>query len=208
MFRLFAITLLVLCLVMNVLAGEPAPPKVVAVVTGGGSTTVSGTIVVDKMAAFPEDDVETHSEKMASLTFGGNTMIVLGNSHVRLHAAAADLLSGGTVVTTSTRFTVQSSCLSAQPIAMSNSKYSVVPYQGRIYIHAEQGDVLVKARRELRVPSGKTAVISSCGKPGEILEFASGSNLPYQIVFGSAVAAGVIVITQPMSSESPKPIAH
>jgi len=164
---------------------------------------------VDKMAAFPEDDVETHSDKMANLTFSGSSVTVLGNSHIKLHVDAADLLAGGTSVTTSTRFAVRSGCFSAQPFDAINARYSVVPYQGRIYIHAEQGDLLVKARRELRVPAGKTAVISSCGKPGEILEFTSGSNLPYQIVFGTALAAGAIAITQqPVSGESPKAAAH
>jgi hypothetical protein len=200
--------MLVLCLPISCVAAQPLPPKVTAVVSAGPSTTVSGTMVVDKMAAFPEDDVETHSNKMANLTFTGNSLTVLGNSHIKLHEESADLISGGMVVSTASRFIVQSSCFSAQPVKATGSRYSVSPYQGRIYIHADQGDLLVKTRREIRIPAGKTVAITSCGKPGEMVQFAGGNDGTLKAIFAGALAAGVGVAIalpdkQPVSSECP-----
>jgi hypothetical protein len=164
-------------------------------------------MVMDKMAVFPEDEVETHSDKIASLTFTGNSLTVLGKSHIKFHAESADLLSGGTAVATKSRFLLKSSCFSAQPVAASGSRYSVVPNQGRIYIHAEQGDLLVKAKREIRVPAGKTVAITSCGKPGEIIQFAGGSDFPFQAASAGALAGGTTTVVvfgkQPVSGECP-----
>ncbi len=159
---------------------------------------------MDKMNAFPEDDVETHSDKMANLAFTGSSLTVLGKSHIKFHVDSADLISGGTSVFTTSRFVIKSSCFSAQPVVAAGSRYSVVPYQDRIYIRAEQGDLLVKAKREVRVPSGKTVAITSCGKTGEVIQFTGGSDLPLQAVFAGAIgAAAATPLVIPMSSECP-----
>jgi hypothetical protein len=100
------------------------------------------------MAAFPEDELETHSDDPAVLTFSGNTIRVLGKSHIKLHESGHELLFGGTVVSTSTRYQVQSKCFSAQPTFEKETKYSVVANDGHIFIRAELGEVIVKARRE------------------------------------------------------------
>jgi hypothetical protein len=113
---------------------------------------------------------------------------VLGKSHIKFHTESADLLSEGTAVWTTSRFAIKSRCFSAQPVAAAGSRYSVVPYQGRIYIHAEQGDLLVKARPEMRVPAGKTVAITSCGKSGEVMRFVGGNEFPLQAVFAGALA--------------------
>ena len=163
-------------------------------------------MVMDKMTVFPEDEVETHTDKVANLTARGTSLNVLGKSHIKYHVESAELLSGGTSVSTTSRFMIKSGCFSAQPAAETGSRYSVVPYQGRIYIHAEQGDLLVKTKREMRVPSGKTVAITSCGKPGEVVQFAGDSNVISKLLFGSAVATGAassIIIKQAISGECP-----
>jgi hypothetical protein len=117
---------------------------------------------MNKMIAYPDDRIETHSGNHASMTFNGNTIIVLGNTNLKLEANAAELISGGTVVSTTTRYAVHSGCFSVQPSSAS-ARYSVVPYQGRIYIHAEEGEVIVKNgmrcafRRARRSQSGGAA---------------------------------------------------
>ena len=198
---------MVLCLALQSIAAGPNAPVYTAIVYGGSETTVDDTVVINQMAAFPENSVQTHSDKTARLSFHGNELTLLGNSRVQLHTDSAEL-SGGVVVTTTTRFIIKSDCFTAQPAASGSSRYSVVPYQGRLYIHAEQGDVLVKAKRELHVPAGKTAAIIACGKPGQILEFTRDGDLIDKLVLGGAVAAGAATITnlpcQPVSAESPE----
>jgi hypothetical protein len=55
-----------------------------------------------------------------------------------------------------------------------------VPYQGRIYIHAEQGDLLVEARRRDAGPCGQDGGDHSCGKSGEVMRFVGGNEFPLQ----------------------------
>jgi len=166
-------------------------------------------MVMNKMAAYPDDRIETHSDKHASVTLNGNSIVVLGNSNLKLEANAAELVSGGTVVKSSTQYVVHSSCFSVQPAGPAT--YSVVPYQGRIYIHAEQGDIIVKTRREMRVPAGKTVAIAACGKPAETLDFAGNREWPYKLVFGGATGAGIAVIPilpRNVSAECPHEPCH
>jgi hypothetical protein len=63
-----------------------------------------------------------------------------------------------------------------------------VPYQGRIYIHAEQGDLLVEARRRDAGPCGQDGGDHSCGKSGEVMRFVGGNEFPLQAVFAGALA--------------------
>jgi hypothetical protein len=189
------------------------PPPFTTIVSAGSDTTVSDTIVVGKMAAFPDDEVKTHSDNVANITFAGNALTVLGKSQIKLHENSSELLSGGTVVATTTRFMVRSSCFSAEPVSSNSSRYFVYPYQGRIYIQSEIGELLVKARREMRVPAGKTLAITLCGKPGERVQFANKTEFPFKTVFGGALAglATVPVLlknTEPVSAECPNGVCR
>jgi hypothetical protein len=185
--RSFLIFVLILCLSVCAFG---KPPKYTAIVTSGPSTTVSGTAVLDRMAAFPEDELETHSNDPAVLTFSGNTIRVLGKSHIKLRESGHELLFGGTVVSTSTRYEVQSNCFSAQPAFEKETKYSVLAKDGHIFIRAELGEVMVKARREVRVKAGKTLEILSCGKPDETTKFEGDGHLSYGAIAGSAAGLG------------------
>src|SRR5437899_4743009 len=86
--------------------------------------------------------------------------------------------------------TAHRTCFSAQPVAATGSRYSVVPHKRSHQHHAEQGDLQVKARREMRVPAGKTLAITAWGKPGEVMRFAGGHEFPFQAIFAGALATG------------------
>lgn len=184
--------LLVFCIPLESLAAGPNPPKTTAIVSADASTTVSGTSVTDKMSVFPNDDVETHSAKPAEVTFEGTSLTVLGNSHIRFHESFAELLSGGAIVTTRSEFTLRSSCLSAQPLTATISRYSVVPFEKQVFIQVEQGDLLVKARKDVRVSAGKTVEITSCGKPDEAVHFIEKNGLALKGLIAAGAAMGAV----------------
>ena len=167
-----------------------------AIVSGGPGTTVGDVHVETTMAAFPDDVVESHSDKFSKLTFKGNNLALLGKSKMQLLPNAAKLLDGGIVVSTDTNFEVHSECFAVTPTSKS-AKFSVTPYQGRMYVYAEQGDAVVKATkfsREMRVPQGKTVAITDPCKPGGRIDFASDADKIYLIVMGGAAAAGTAVV--------------
>lgn len=187
---LYSVALAVGLAVQSMAAG---PPAFTAIVSGGSATTVGDVQVVNTMAAFPKDVVETHSNNLAKLTFQGNILTLLGNSKIALLPDAAQLRGGGIVVATTTRYEVRSECFSAIPVS-ATAKFSVTPYAGRTYVHAEQGDVLVRktasTAREVRVPEGKTLAITNPCQPGGRLDFASDNDTAYKIALGGGAAAG------------------
>ncbi len=176
-----------------------------AVVFAGPDTTVDGTVVIDRMGAYPEELVETHSANAATMLVTGTVIQVLGNSRVRYHGTSAELLSGEVSVSTVTRFLVMSECFAAQPGPIGNTRYSITTYDSKLYLAAQQGELLVKAGKEMRVPAGRVLAISSCGKPSELMQFVSAGDLRYKAAFGAtAAAAGAsAIIIRPLSSEKP-----
>ncbi len=191
MLRGFYSVALAVCLAVQSVAAGPA---FTAVVSGGPATTVGDVQVVNTMAAFPKDVVETHSNNLAKLTFQGNILTLLGHSKITLLPDAAQLQGGGIVVSTQTKYEVHAECLSVVPVSAA-ARFSVTPYAGRIYVHAEQGEVLVKktasVQREVRIPEGKTLAITHACKPGGLLDFATDNDMAYKIAMGGAAAAGV-----------------
>ncbi len=166
-------------------------------------------LVVGTMAAFPNNIVATHSNHFANLTFNRNTLTLLGNSKIKLLSNASELMGGGIVVSTSTQYEVLIGCLSVQPVGKPNT-YSITPYQGRIYIRAEQGDVLVRkaiaSAREVSIAQGKTLAITNACKAGEQMAFAADGDKIGKLVWGAAAGtgAGVVVAApkQPISPDS------
>ena len=166
-----------------------------AIVSGGPGTTVGDVHVETTMAAFTNDVVETHSDQFSKLTLKGNNLALLGKSKMQLLPNAAKLLDGGIVVTTETNFEVRSECFSVIPVSKS-AKFSVTPYQGRLYVYAERGDAMVKTMksREMRVPQGKTLAITNPCQPGGRMDFASDADTRYLIAMGAAAAGGTAVV--------------
>ena len=152
--------------------------------------------VVATMVAGLNDVVETHTNHSASITFKDNTLTLLGNSRIRVRENAADLLSGGVSVTSKGRYAIQSDCLTVVPVPQ-EARYSVVPYQNRIYIDAEQSNVSVKSnksKREMSVPQGKTLAVTNACKPGELMDFAGQNDTWYKAAIGAAGPAGVTTV--------------
>ena len=185
------VALFLTCLVIHGFAAEPASPNTTAVVYAGKDTYIGETRVLDTMALFPNESVETRGGEFSSVILPGTSIRVLERSQITYLVDSAELLHGQVSVNTSTRFLLKSNCFSVQPTSPATARFDVVPHEGRIYIAVQQGELLIKARREFRVPAGKTAVITGCGTLGEKIVIAGSSNIALKFLAGGAAAAGV-----------------
>jgi ferric-dicitrate binding protein FerR (iron transport regulator) len=165
------------------------PPHEPVIVTAGPSATVDAVSVSNRMAAFEEQVIETHTGEVATLTSKGNTVKLLGHSKLKVREPADELISGGAWVSTTARLALQSDCYSVRPTTENGTRYSVFPYEGKIHVEVEQGEVVIKTRRTLRVTAGKGAVITSCGQSGELVQLLPKGVSPLKIAlpFSAAV---------------------
>lgn len=151
---------------------------------------MGGFRVLDSMTIVPGDDLETRGSEFATLLLPGSSIRVLGGSRIRFQGSFAELISGQVSVATTSRFRLKSSCFEIEPIDKRSSIFDVVPYQGRIYVFAESGELLIRGKRDLRIVGGKTASITGCGTTAERIELA-GDKFPGKWVWGGAAAGGI-----------------
>ncbi len=206
--RTLFIAILLVSLEIVPFAAEPPALSVTGIVHAGKDTFVAGTRVLDSMTILPGDELETRGTEFATVLLPGTSLRVLGLSRIRYRGDFAELISGQVAVATTSRFKLKTSCFEIEPIDKSSSSFDVVPYQGRIYISAQNGDILIRGKKSLRVAGGKTAAITGCGTAAERIELA-GDGFPGKRVWGGAAAAGigtgVIIKTQVCGSgESPE----
>jgi hypothetical protein len=184
----------VVCLVTLVVAGQEPVPKSTAIIHARPHTTVSGTKVLDEMVVMPGDDVETHEELPAELIAPGTTVRVLGKSRIKFENSSARILSGGAMVTTTSRFKLSADCYAAEPVSGAKTQFSVVPEKEQILVAVDAGEVLLRTKRELKIPPGRTAVITSCGKPGETTSLLRGGSNKLKYILPAAGAGGAVGI--------------
>ena len=206
--RTILIALLVLSLRLPPFAAEPPSLSVVGIVHAGKDTFVAGARVLDSMTILPGDELETRSTEFATVLLPGTSLRVLGLSHIRYRGDSVELINGQISVATTVHFRLEAGCVQVEPIDKTSSSFDIVPYQGRIYVSTQTGNVLIRGKKDFRVTAGKTAAISGCGTPAERIEFAS-DRFPGRQVWGSAAAGGigaaVILKTQVCGSgESPE----
>lgn len=173
------------------LIGETPPTTTRAIIHAGPETSVDGTVVLDSMVVNPGEEVLTASDKPADIALPGTTLRVLGNSRIKYHQEFIELSAGGASVTTTSRFKTASGCFSAEPVGTDNTRYSTLFSEGRVVISAELGAVLLKTRKQLLVPAGKSATVTSCGEPAEktVLDGSSSKNKWIAAALGGGGAA-------------------
>lgn len=208
MVRALLISMLVVSLGTAPFAAEPPSLSVTGIVHAGKDTFLAGTRVLDSMTILPGDELETRSAEFATVLLPGTSLRVLGLSRIRYRGDFAELIRGQVSVATTSRFRLKSNCFEIEPVDKSSSSFDVVPYQGRIYISAQNGDILIRGKKGLRVAGGNTAAITGCGTSAERIEIA-GNRFPGKIVWGTAAAGGIgtgVIIKSQIcgSGESPE----
>jgi hypothetical protein len=187
------------------LAADPPSLGSLAIVRAGPGTFIEGVQILDMMTITPGEILETRGREFASIFLQGTSLRVMGLSRIRYGAAFAELISGQASVTTTSKFRIRSGCYEVEPMLLGNTEFDVVPYQGRIYVSANNGDVQIRARRKFRVPNGRTAAITGCGTAAEKIELAGTSAAPKIIYGGTSLAGGAttLMMLGNASAESP-----
>jgi hypothetical protein len=207
MFRFVSLLLVFVCTANFLFAASPQKTTD-AIVYGGAGVTVDDTIVSGSLVVFPGNVVETHDDHFADLKQPGSTIRLLGHSRAKYTGASIELLSGSAVVTSANAFIVSTPCYSVKS-SSANARFSVVSYQGRIYVAAEKGSIEVKTATATRNVMAKTITISGCGTSPAVVQEVGSSDFIAKVIFGAAGAAAmatvVLVPKQEVSSQSPNP---
>jgi hypothetical protein len=153
----------------------------------GVETTVDGTIALDGMHVFGGQILRTGNGRYSELLTRGSALRLLGDTKLQFKGDSADLLAGGLLLSTSTRFPTQSGCVQVTPDLMTASRYLVQVQKKTVYVSAEQNQITVTARRSVRVPAGKTVAVY-CGSAAQSIVFV-GKDLAPKIIMGTSAAS-------------------
>ncbi|MGZ4814405.1 MAG: hypothetical protein ACXVZV_03290 [Terriglobales bacterium] len=184
-----------------------APPD--GILRTGPGTTIDGTAALDGMHVFGGQLLRTAAGRFSELLTHGTSLRLLGDTQVRFNGGSADLLTGGLMLNSSTRFATRSECVNVTPQSEIASRYLVQVHDKVVYVTAQQNDVIVTARKTVRVPSGKTVAVY-CEQPAQPILFV-GSSAAAKVIMGAAVAAtpiGTLPISASKQDLSPPSPSH
>ena len=164
-------------------------------------TTVDGVTARDGMHVFGGQLLRTPHGQFSDLLTRGTSVRLLSDTKLQFEGDSAELVEGGVALNTSTRFAVHTGCAEITPLAPIPSRYTVQRQQKTVYVTANESDVTVRAKKTVRVGSGKTVAVY-CAAAGEDIVFVGASNLAADVAMGvGGAAAGAAPFIKPdMSS--------
>ena len=200
-FRLLTLTSLLLVSLTAVCAAPEA------LLYGGSGTTIDGVAAFNGTRVFVRSMLHTQKGQFTELLLPGSSIRLLESSGSRYLGDAMDLLEGGVTLKTASGFAVHCSCMTASPRLDSSARYTVQMQEKTVYVNVYEGQVAVRALKNVSVASGKTVAVF-CGSAKQEIVFA-GKNLPAKVVMGTAAAATPSALIpqagskQDMSTENP-----
>lgn len=171
----------------------------------GPGTTVDGTAALDGMHVSSGQLLRTSSGRFSELLLRKSSLQLLGDTTLQFNGDSAELVAGGVLLNTSARFPVQSGCADVAPIMETSARYLVQVQAKVVYVTAQEGDVRVHSRKEVRVKAGKSVAVY-CATPAQNIVFLGADTLPKAIMAGAAAASPAILFPrskQDMSATSP-----
>lgn len=168
-------------------------------------TTVDGTVAPDGMHIFGGQILRTPHGQFGDLLTRGTSLRLLSDTKLEFDGDSAELIEGGVALTTSTKFRVHTGCADVVPAASSSSRYTVQLQQKTVYITADDRDLTVRAKKEVRVPTHKTVAVY-CGAVAQDIVFLGREAGP-KIVLGAGAAGSAAAAVLPrndISAESPE----
>lgn len=161
-----------------------------AVLHASAGATLDGEAALDGMRVFSGQTLRTENSRVSELFLSGNTIRILPDSNVKYLGDSLDLLAGGVTLTTSTRFPIRSQCVTVTPLSSTSAHYTVQIVAKKVFVAAESGAITVKALREVRIASPKTATID-CASPAQDI-IVPASHFAVKAAAGAAIAAAPI----------------
>ncbi len=168
-----------------------------------GGTTVDGIVAIDGMHIFGGQVLRTPHSQFGDLLTRGSSLRLLSDTKLVFDGDSAELLEGGVALNTSTKFRVRTGCAEVTPVGSGTSRYTVQLQQKTVYVTADQSEVTVRARKEVRVATRKTIAVY-CGAAAQNIVFI-GSDMGTKVALGAGSAGAAVIATMPdISAESPQ----
>lgn len=174
-----------------------------AVLYPGTGTTVDGTVAIEGMHVFGGQLVRTRHGQFGDLFTGGSSLRLLGDSKLRFDGDSAELFAGGVMLNTSSGFPVQCGCVRVKP-SNTSARYLIQLQEKTVYVTAQKNEVSVRAKKTVRVDTGKTVAVY-CGTAAQNIVFL-GSDTASKVIMGVGMAGTPIaplLKSGNMSSSSP-----
>jgi hypothetical protein len=135
--RKFAGLIVVLLFPSSLMATDAA----LAILHCNGGVWVNGAEVADSTAIFKGDTIETKSGFVANLDSEGSSVLIQGESVVKLEDNHLDLEHGSVAVGTSTAMRVHVKCIRVEPVSKDRTQYDVTDLSGKVEVAAHKDDV-------------------------------------------------------------------
>lgn len=165
--------------------------------------TVDGTVAMDGMHIFGGQILRTPRGQFGDLLTRGSSLRLLSDTKLLFDGDSAELIEGGVALNTSTRFRVKTGCAEVTPIGPGISHYTVQLQQKTVYVTAEQNEVSVRAKREVRVSMHKTVAVF-CGAAAQNIVFLGSDAVPKVALGASSAGAAAAAVLPNISAEGPE----
>jgi len=194
-------TTLLVAMLLASLAAVCAAPE--GIIHSSSGTTVDGTPALEGMHIFGGQMLRTGPGRFSETLTHGSSLRLFGDTKLEFNDNSAELISGGVLLSTASRFSVQSGCANITP-QDSTARYTVQMEGKTVYVAAQQNGLTVKSRKSVRVEAGKTVAVY-CGAAAQNIVFLGG-DLASKVIMGSAVAASPLAtLPQSGSGSGSKP---
>jgi hypothetical protein len=196
-------TLLVCCFsIPSFTADEPSVPA--AMLHASGKVQVNRSGAPGTLALFSGDSVDTQGDSVANITSGGNSILVLPSSSVRLQRNAVELSRGDVVIATSSGMAAKADDFTITPAPQKQSKFEISENDDSVTVAAQQGNVTVSDGQEsATVQQGQQTTREKKKKkkaagaaPTKEGGFISGKTIAILAGASGGALAGILVATQ------------
>lgn len=165
--------------------------------------TVDGTAAMDGMHIFGGQMLRTPHGQFGDLLTRGSSIRMFSDTRLQFEGDSAELVQGGVALKTSTRFRVRTGCAEVTPLGPGMARYTVQLQDKTVYVTADEQDVSVRTKKDVRVPTHKTVAIY-CGAAAQNIVFV-GSDLAPNVAAGAGAAgAGAMAVLPNLSAEGPE----
>ena len=163
--------------------------------------TVDGTAALDGMHVFGGQILRTPHGQFGDLLTRGSSLRLLSDTKLQFHGDSAELMEGAVALNTSTQFSIETGCAEVTPVGTGHVRYTVQLQQKTVFVTADENEVTVRAKREVRVPSHK-AVAVYCGAAAQNIVFIGGET-GAKVAFGvGSAGAGAAAVLHPKEDVS------
>jgi hypothetical protein len=194
---------------MLLLTALPIRGAAQATIFPSEGTTVDGFRAIADMHVFAGSVIRTPAAKQALLRAEHASIQILGNSELQFGVELSQLNRNSVMLSTTAKHAIRCRCVTAIPSSTTQTTYVVQLVNDKenvdmVYVHAEAGDLVVKASKDVILHPKKTIVVD-CTKPVPPMVLAGESDAVSKAIMGLSIAASptILIPKHSMSGEHP-----